>query len=115
MTSSCRLSFPPTVVPRTFPAIRAALVGYLEQRERGTRTHHKLANTVSGSDELFLGEVRRSGEFEATFVAAGRVSSAGKLRRLLIGRSPGVAFGLDDGGIDSAAGNATVGSTNGSG
>ena len=92
-----------------FSGDRAALVGYLEQRERGIRTHHKLAATVAGSDELFLGEVRRSGEFEATFVAAGRVGSTGKLRRLLIGRSPGVAFGADH-----DADNATAGSSNGS-
>jgi hypothetical protein len=82
-----------------FSGDRAALIGYLEQRERGTRTHHRLCSTVSGSDELFLGEVRRSGEFEATFVAAGRIGAHGKLRRLLIGRSPGVAFG-DDHAVD---------------
>lgn len=42
-----------------FAGDRAALVGYLEQREKGTRTHHLLSATTLGQDELFLGEVRR--------------------------------------------------------
>lgn len=42
-----------------FAGDRAALVGYLQQRERGTRTHHRLSASTLGQDELFLGEVRR--------------------------------------------------------
>jgi hypothetical protein len=75
-----------------FSGDREALVGYLEQRERGTRTHHLLSAAVQGSDETYLGEVRRGGVFEASFVAVGRVGRSGRLERLLIGRSPGVRF-----------------------
>lgn len=75
-----------------FSGDRAALIGYLEQRERGTRVHSRLTAVTSGPDELFLGEVHRAGVFEASFVAAGRVGKSGRLERLLIGRSPGVRF-----------------------
>ncbi|MFJ6569520.1 hypothetical protein ACIQNU_19045 [Streptomyces sp. NPDC091292] len=75
-----------------FAGDRAALVGYLEQREKGTRTHHTLSATTLGQDELFLGEVRRAGVPEATFVAAGRVNDDGRLQRLLIGRSSEIRF-----------------------
>lgn len=89
-----------------FSGDRQALIGYLDQRERGTRTHHRLSGAVSGPDEFFLGEVRRSGEFEATFVAAGRIGAHGKLRGLIIGRSPGVAFG-DDPAVEDVSVNPT--------
>lgn len=69
-----------------------ALVGYLQQRERGTRTHHRLSATTLGQDELFLGEVRRGEVPEASFVAAGRVNTDGRLERLLIGRSSQIRF-----------------------
>ncbi|MEU9188472.1 hypothetical protein AB0D14_28860 [Streptomyces sp. NPDC048484] len=75
-----------------FAGDRAALVGYLEQRERGTRTHHLLSATTLGQDELFLGEVRREGVPEASFVAAGRVDANHRLQRLLIGRSSEIRF-----------------------
>ena len=78
-----------------FSGDRDAMVGYLEQRERGTRTHHMLSASVQGQDELYLGEVRRGGEFEASFVAAGRIGPTGRLERLLISRSPGVRFTAD--------------------
>lgn len=71
---------------------RAAMEGYLAQREQGTRTHHLLTASAQGSDELFLGEVRRSGEPEATFLASARLDPSGKVRRLLIGRSPALLF-----------------------
>lgn len=80
-----------------FAGGRPALVGYLEQRERGTRTHHRLTATTNGRQELFLGEVRRAGVPEATFVAAGELNDNGRLARLLIGRSPAVLF---QGGAD---------------
>jgi hypothetical protein len=75
-----------------FAGGRDALVGYLAQREKGTRTHHLLAATTLGEDELFLGEVRRGGVPEASFVAAGRVNDEGRLQRLLIGRSSQIRF-----------------------
>ena len=81
-----------------FAGGRPALVGYLEQREKGTRTHHRLAAHTTGRQELFLGEVRRGGTPEATFVAAGELDGDGRLARLLIGRSPAVLFAT--GGVD---------------
>jgi hypothetical protein len=77
-----------------FSGDRQALVGYLEQREVNTRTHHILSASVAGHDELALGEVRRSGVYEASFVAAARVGSDGRASRLLIGRAPGTSFGV---------------------
>lgn len=71
---------------------REELVGYLEQRERGTRTHHALATTSVGRDEFFLGEVRRAAHTEASYVATARLNASGQLCRLLIGRSTEVRF-----------------------
>ena len=72
---------------------RDAMVQYLEQRERGTRTHHALAATSDGAQEFYLGEVRRGGgEVEASFVATGRLDASGRLCRFLIGRSSEVRF-----------------------
>jgi ketosteroid isomerase-like protein len=71
---------------------RTAMEGYLAQRQRGVRTHHVLTASAAGLDELFLGEVRRAGVLEATFVASARLNGSGKVRRLLIGRSPAVLF-----------------------
>jgi hypothetical protein len=81
-----------------FAGGRPAMVGYLAQREQNTRTHHRLAASSTGCQELFLGEVRRAGVPEATFVAAGELDENGRLARLLIGRSPAVLFGA--GGVD---------------
>src|SRR5215203_1555783 len=75
-----------------FSGGRDALVGYLEQREQGTRTHHLLSAATVGRDELFLGEVRREGVPEASFVAAGRLNGEGRLERLLIGRTSRMRF-----------------------
>jgi hypothetical protein len=77
---------------RDFHGGRAEMEGYLAQREQGVRTHHLLAAGVDGLDELFLGEVRRAGVPEAGFVASARLDESGKVRRLLIGRSPAVLF-----------------------
>ncbi|MEV4037466.1 nuclear transport factor 2 family protein [Streptomyces umbrinus] len=71
---------------------RTEMEGYLAQREVGVRTHHLLSASTVGQDELFLGEVRRHGELEATFVASARLTGTGRVRRLLIGRSPSVLF-----------------------
>jgi hypothetical protein len=71
---------------------RAEMEGYLAQREVGVRTHHLLTASTVGRDELYLGEVRRSGVPEATFVASARLDDGGRVRRLLIGRSPAVLF-----------------------
>jgi len=71
---------------------RAEMEGYLAQRAVGVRTHHQLTASTVGRDELYLGEVRRSGVPEATFVASARLDDEGRVRRLLIGRSPAVLF-----------------------
>jgi hypothetical protein len=76
-----------------FAGGRRELEGYLEQRERGVRTHVVLSAATAGNDELVVGEVRRGSDFEATFAAAARLDGAGRVRRLMIGRSPGVDFG----------------------
>jgi len=77
---------------RDFAGGRAAMVEYLEQREKGTRVHRLLATGSSGDTEFVLGEVIRLGEWEASFVASALLDGAGRLRRLIIGRSPRVAF-----------------------
>ncbi|HTJ70411.1 MAG TPA: hypothetical protein VL551_22930 [Actinospica sp.] len=71
---------------------REAMQAYLDQRERGVRTHHPLATASSGSDEFYLGEVRRGTQVEASFVAQGRLDDAGRLHRFLIGRSSEIRF-----------------------
>lgn len=76
-----------------FSGDRSALVHYLEQREVGTRVHVVLDAVRRGDVEHVLGEVQRAGAFEASFLAAGQVDHSGtRLRRLLIGRSPGARF-----------------------
>src|SRR3954452_19052845 len=75
-----------------FAGSRAAMEGYLEQREKGVLTHHLITASTSGHAETFVGEVRRSGVPVASFVAAGEVAESGRLARLLIGRSPAVLF-----------------------
>jgi hypothetical protein len=79
-----------------FSGGRAALEQYLEQREKAALTHHLVAASSCGSDELFLGEVRRGGVPLASFVAAGRIGPSGRLERFLVGRSPRVHFGAID-------------------
>jgi ketosteroid isomerase-like protein len=75
-----------------FAGGRAAMEGYLAQRERGTRVHRLLAVSAAGDTEFALGEVIRLGQWEASFVASALLDGQGRLRRLIIGRSPGVAF-----------------------
>jgi hypothetical protein len=77
---------------RDFSGGRSAMVDYLTQREKGTRVHRLLAAGAAGDTEFVLGEVIRLGEWEATFLASAALDEAGRVRRLLIGRSPGVAF-----------------------
>lgn len=77
---------------RDFSGGRSAMVDYLTQRERGTRVHRLLAASAEGDTEFVLGEVIRLGEWEASFVASALLGAGGVVRRLIIGRSPGVAF-----------------------
>jgi hypothetical protein len=71
-----------------FAGDREAMEGYLAQREKGVLTHHVLSASTVGGDELVLGQARRAGAFESTFVAAARLDAAGRVRSLMIGRSP---------------------------
>ncbi|WP_034213560.1 hypothetical protein [Actinoplanes subtropicus] len=75
-----------------FAGGRAAMEGYLAQRERGTRAHRLLAVSAAGDTEFALGEVIRLGQWEASFVASALLDGQGRVRRLIIGRAPGVAF-----------------------
>jgi hypothetical protein len=75
-----------------FSGDRAALIAYLAQRLKDVRTHTVLSAVRTGSDELLLGEVSQQGTFEASFVAAARLTADGKVSRLLMGRSPGTQF-----------------------
>jgi ketosteroid isomerase-like protein len=75
-----------------FSGGRAAMEGYLAQRERSTRVHRLLTVTSVGDTEFALGEVIRLGEWEATFMASAQLDGEGRVRRMIIGRSPGVAF-----------------------
>lgn len=77
---------------RDFNGGRSAMVDYLVQREKGTRVHRLLATSTVGETEFVLGEVIRLGEWEASFIASALLDSQGLLRRLIIGRSPRVAF-----------------------
>lgn len=74
-----------------FSGGRPEMEGYLEQREKGTRIHVLLSASVDGDDEMVLGEVRRGNDFEASFFCVARLDE-GRVRRMLIGRSPGVVF-----------------------
>jgi hypothetical protein len=77
-----------------FSGDRAALVSYLQQREVNTRTHIILSTSRVGDHEHVLGEVQRQGgQYEASFTAAALLDESGhRVRRLLIGRSPGARF-----------------------
>ncbi len=86
-----------TATARDFSGGRAAMQDYLAQREKGTRVHRLLSAGGAGDTEFALGEVIRLGRWEASFVASARLDGAGKVRRLIIGRSPGVAFPPSDG------------------
>ncbi len=77
---------------RDFSGGRSAMDGYLAQRERGTRVHRLLAVSTVGDTEFALGEVIRLGVWEASFLASAVLDAEGRVRRLLMGRSPGVAF-----------------------
>ncbi|MER7605193.1 hypothetical protein [Nocardioides sp. NPDC127503] len=76
-----------------FQGDRAGLVAYLEQREVSVLTHHLLAGSRVDDSELALGETRRDGAFEASFNASAQLDPAsGRVRRLLICRTPQVQF-----------------------
>lgn len=76
-----------------FQGDRAGLVAYLDQREVSVLTHHLLTGSRVDDAELALGETRRDGAFEASFNASAQLDPAsGRVRRLLICRTPQVQF-----------------------
>ncbi|MEV0106359.1 hypothetical protein AB0H42_08460 [Nocardia sp. NPDC050799] len=75
-----------------FVGDRAGLVAYLAQREKSTLIHHIDVGAVVGEYELVLGRTTRAGEFEASFNATAQLDATGAVCRLLIARTPEVAF-----------------------
>lgn len=75
-----------------FTGDREGLVGYLAQREKSTLVHEILVGSLVGDTELALGQTTREAAFEASFNATARLVD-GRVRRLLICRSPELSFG----------------------
>lgn len=75
-----------------FVGDRAGLVAYLAQREKSTLIHHIDVGVEAGEYELVVGRTTRGGAFEASFTATAQLDSTGAVRRLLIARTPEVAF-----------------------
>ncbi len=75
-----------------FVGDRAGLVGYLAQREKSTLVHHIDVGVTESGHELVLGRTTRDDAFEASFNATAQIDAAGKVRRLLIARTPEVSF-----------------------
>lgn len=75
-----------------FVGDHAGLIAYLAQREKSVLVHHIDAGSRVGQVELVLGRTTRHGAFEASFNATAQVNGAGKVRRLLIARTPEIAF-----------------------
>ncbi|MDF3315819.1 hypothetical protein [Rhodococcus sp. C3V] len=75
-----------------FVGDRDGLVAYLAQREKSVLVHHIDAGAFVDGVELSLGRTTRGGEFEASFNATAQLDSEGKVRRLLIARTPELSF-----------------------
>jgi hypothetical protein len=55
--------------------------------------HHILGSSRVGDLEIVLGETRTdAGEVLGTFVCAAQLDDEGRMRRYLVGRSPGIRF-----------------------
>jgi ketosteroid isomerase-like protein len=80
-----------------FAGGRAEFDRYMAQRGAPTWTHHVLAELVDENLEVVFGETRQEGSPVATFVAAIRLDSDGRISRYLVGRSPAVLFELERG------------------
>lgn len=74
-----------------FVGDRSGLVGYLAQRAKSTFVHVILQGTEEAGVEQVLGKTTKDGEFAASFNATAQVVD-GRLRRLLIARTPSLAF-----------------------
>ncbi len=72
---------------------RAGLVAYLEQREVSVLVHHLTHGARVDDVELALGRTTRDGAFESAFNVSAQLDPvAGKVRRLLIARTPEIEF-----------------------
>ncbi|EHI12687.1 hypothetical protein KEK_17348 [Mycolicibacterium thermoresistibile ATCC 19527] len=76
-----------------FVGDRNGLIAYLAQREKGVLVHHIDAGACTGGIELAVGRTTRGGLFEASFNATLALDDAGKVRRILMARTPEVALG----------------------
>jgi hypothetical protein len=74
-----------------FAGDRSGLVQYLEQREKSALVHVVDVGSTVGDTELALGRTTRDGAFEASFNASAQLVG-GRIRRLLICRTPELAF-----------------------
>ncbi|MET0821865.1 MAG: hypothetical protein ABWY58_12940 [Aeromicrobium sp.] len=76
-----------------FRGDRAGLVAYLEQREKSVLVHELQSSAAVDDVEMCLGRTTRGGDFEAQFTATAQIDAAtGRLRRLLICRTPEISF-----------------------
>ena len=75
-----------------FVGDRDGLVAYLQQREKSTLVHHLDRGASVDDTELVLGRTTRNGAFEASFNASAQLDESGRVRRLLIARTPELAF-----------------------
>ncbi|WP_072803221.1 hypothetical protein [Rhodococcoides yunnanense] len=75
-----------------FVGDRDGLVVYLAQREKSTLVHHIDSGASDGNLELVLGRTTRDDAFEASFNATAQLGDEGKVRRLLIARTPEINF-----------------------
>ncbi|AJW40179.1 hypothetical protein NY08_2151 [Rhodococcus sp. B7740] len=75
-----------------FVGDRDGLVAYLQQREKSTLVHHLDRGASVEGTEMVLGRTTRDGAFEASFNASAQLDTSGRVRRLLIARTPELAF-----------------------
>lgn len=76
-----------------FRGDRKGLEGYLEQREKGALIHGIISSAHVDDLEMCLGKTTRGGLFEAQFNATAQIDpTSGKIRRLLICRTPDINF-----------------------
>jgi hypothetical protein len=76
-----------------FVGDRDGLVAYLKQREKSTLVHTLVRGAVVEDTELVLGTTTRAGAFEASFNASAQLDPDGRVRRLLICRTPELTVG----------------------
>lgn len=72
---------------------REELTEFTEAGDTSGWGHLILASARVGDVELVLGETRTDeGEFIGTFVTAAELDSEGRMKRYIVGRSPGIRF-----------------------